>query len=132
MNDGIITTPEPEKVLPTTIDTSQDATGVDVARNQAAYDPVAARLRVDPTGKVAASLKPELLERHASGGLHLKELARLTSNQREARQTWAVHAAGDSYLRDYTTSFGNYYTFAERVKNGPEAFRNYVNAPTRT
>lgn len=131
INDGILSTPEQEKVIPTAIDTSRDATGADVAQNQAAYDIATARLRTDPTGKSVAGLDPRILEHRPGGKLQLKDLENLTDLQRADLQKWAQTEVGVEYLEAYANTFHTSYTSAEKIEDGPTGLTNYVEAPTR-
>jgi hypothetical protein len=132
VNEGIMQGPDaPVPVLPTTVDTDADATGFDVAENQAAHDLAAARLRADPTGKGIAGLAASLTERGADGRLKVKDLSLMPTSGRARLQRWAEQTGGTDYLKTYADTFRSYYGLGEKIKDGPDGLTNYVNAPTR-
>ncbi|MFI7068539.1 hypothetical protein ACIBL3_46655 [Kribbella sp. NPDC050124] len=128
IDEGLMQIPEPATVLPTTVDTDADATGVGVAENHAAHDLANARVRTgDTTG-----LNPQLLERGSDGRPHLKGLSAMTTDERRLLQTWArTKTGGGDYIETYANAFRGYYGLGEKIEDGPDGLRNFVEAPTR-
>lgn len=118
--------PAPDPVLPTGVDTDADATGVGVAESRAAYDLANARVRLGNT----TGLDADLLERGKDGRPRLKDLARLTTTEQEVLQSWAPKVAGD-YMETYANAFRSYYSLGEKIEDGPDGLKNFVEAPTR-
>jgi hypothetical protein len=131
VNEGVRPTPGVvDPVLPATVNTDADATGRDVAQNQAAHDLANACIRADPTGTSTAELPERLNERGADGQLHLKDLSKMTSTEIDELQGWAIKTYGTEYLETYANNFHNYYSSGEKIEDGTDGLTNYVDAPT--
>lgn len=126
LDEVIMEVPEPDPTLPTGVDTDADATGVGVAEGRAFYDLANARVRV---GDVKG-LNPDLLERGKDGRPRLRELATLTSSDWRLLQGWAPQAGSD-YAEIYANAFRSYYSLGEKIEDGPDGLKNFVESSTK-
>jgi hypothetical protein len=128
LTEGLIPPPaEPKTVLPTAIDTSSDATGVAVANRQAAYDLANVQVRSGHT----TGLPPALLTNGPDGKPHLKDVSMMNNDEYRQLESWAGATGHSQYVKDYGDEFHKYYMEGEKIEDGPDGVRNFVNAPTK-
>ena len=128
LEGGLFSPPdEPKPVLPTVVDTDSDATGVGVAERRATYDLAKAQVRSGHT----TGIPKELLTNGPNGTPHLKDPTTMTSKDRRQMEQWADDAGRSEYVETYANAFRGYYGLGEKVEDGPDGVRNFVDAPTR-
>ncbi|MEU0089195.1 hypothetical protein [Kribbella sp. NPDC006257] len=128
LTEGLIPPPdEPKPVLPTVVDTDSTATGVGVPENRAAYDLANAQVR----GGHQTGLPPGLVTNGPDGKPHLKDPSTMTSEDRRNLNLWADRTGHSAYVDTYASAFRGYYGLGEKIEDGPDGLRNFVDAPTK-
>ena len=128
LTEGLIPPPdEPKPVLPTVVDTDTDATGVGVAENRAAYDLANAATRGGHTN----GLPSTLITTGTDGNPHLKDASTMTTDERTLLKRWADQTGHSQYVDTYANAFRGYYGLGEKIEDGPDGLRNFVDAPTK-